>query len=272
MGAFVPGRPHATELAAIGDLLEARSGQRICPTRAWRCDVLLAPLMRDVGAESIEALMRRAIAPEGAALADRIVGALLNHETSFFRDHAPIAQAADLLAKLARERPRRRLRVWSAGCASGQEPLSLAIALADRGVDPVRVELLATDVAMSDLHRARRGEYTQFEIQRGLSATHMLRWFEGEDGRWLARPELLARVRFRCHNVIDPPPVDAADLILCRNVLLYFTPEVRAATLARLASALKPGGLLVLGASEAILDGTAGFTPSGEWRGFYVRD
>jgi chemotaxis protein methyltransferase CheR len=154
----------------------------------------------------------------------------------------------------------------------GQEPLSLAMLLHERGVDEDAVEIVATDVSNGAIARARVARYSQFEIQRGLSVRRMMTWFDGEGSEWTARRELVRRVQFRQHNlVVDAPPAGGFDLILCRNVMLYFSPDIRRDVFARLARAAKPGGLLVLGAGETVIGQTELFAPAERWRGLYRR-
>lgn len=245
-------------------MLEARTGQQLASDRAWRLDTALKPLLRERGLDGLDQLVRELLAGGDAALGDRIVDALLNQETSFFRDAAVFDLVGEALAELA---PGRRARVWSAGCATGQEPLSLAMLLAERGLD---FEILATDVSEGALSRARQGRYTQFEIQRGLPIRRMMRWFDAADPDWVAKPELMRHLAFRRVNLVaDQCPAGRFDLILCRNVLLYLAPAQREAVFARLAAALRPGGLLLLGAGETVIGQTSALVPSNRFRGLY---
>jgi len=259
----------ATVLTA---LLEARTGQQMASARAWRLDTALAPLLRERGLDTLDQLVTQLLGGDDRGLADRVVDALLNGETSFFRDATVFDQVADALAALATNAPAgRRSRVWSAGCSTGQEPLSLAMLLAERG--GAMPDIVATDVSSGALARARAGRYSQFEIQRGLPVRRMMRWFQGAgDGDWTAGPDLLRHVAYRRMNLAgDPPPPGSFDLVLCRNVLLYLSPETKGGCFERFAQALRPGGMLVLGAGETVIGQTPLFEPSAAYRGFYVR-
>lgn len=258
-----------TSMAVIAALLEQRTGQQITPDRSWRLDASLRPLLRGLGLDDIDALASTLVATRDATLADRIVDALLNQETSFFRDAPVIDLVADVLIEM-RQRTGRRLRLWSAGCSNGQEPLSLAMLLDERGMGESAVEIVASDVSPGAVARARAARYSQFEIQRGLSVHRMMRWFECDGVDWTARRELTRRVTFRQQNLVtDAPPPGLFDLVLCRNVLLYFSSPLRRATFDRLASALRPDGALVLGAGETVIGQTDRFAPSKRWRGLY---
>jgi chemotaxis protein methyltransferase CheR len=253
--------------AVLAALLEARTGQQIAATRAWRIDTALRPLLAATGAETIDALVARLMAKSDPTLGDRIVDALLNQETSFFRDAGVIESAAAAITEAAGERGG-RLRLWSAGCATGQEPLSLAMHFAEAGGAPP--DLIATDVSEGALARARAGRYSQFEIQRGLPVRRMMRWFDSVGGDWVAKPELVRAVSYRRHNLVaDPAPAGQFDAIFCRNVLFYLAPGLRARVLDRLAGALRPGGLLVLGAGETVIGQSELFRPSQRFRGLY---
>lgn len=255
----------------IAALLEQRTGQQIAASRLWRIDAAVKPILRELGMTSLDELVNGLVASRDGALSDRVVDALLNQETSFFRDAPVLDMIGDALIAMQRAAPGRRLRIWSSGCSNGQEPLSLAMLAHERGLTAAAApEIVATDVSRGAIARARAARYSQFEVQRGLSIHRMIAWFEGEGAEWTARRELVRRIQFRQHNLVtDPVPVGGFDLVLCRNVMLYFAPEVRARAFEQLAKAMRPGSLLVLGASETVIGQTNRFVPSREWRGLY---
>ena len=121
----------------------------------------------------------------------------------------------------------------------------------------------------SERAQARNGSYSQFEVQRGLPIGDLIARFEQEGEDWRIKPMLKARTNFMVHNLLDPPPAGRFDIILCRNVLLYFSAERRRAVLDRLASAIQPDGMLILGAGETVLGQTDAFVPDKELRGIY---
>jgi len=256
----------------IAALLEQRTGQQLAANRAWRIETALKPLLRQHNLETLDDLIAALVVARTGELADMVVDALLNQETSFFRDAAVLDAVSDAVHDMRSESPHRRLRIWSAGCATGQEPLSLAILLSERGGGKTAVlpEIVATDVSPTALARARAGKYSQFEIQRGLSVRRMISWFESAGGDWAASPELVRKVHFRQQNLAsDVPPAGKFDVVLCRNVMLYFNGEVRRQVFDRLYEALRPGGLLVMGAGETVIGQTEHFVPSDRYRGFY---
>lgn len=256
-------------------LLERETGQELVAGRRWRIETALAPLLRSEGLDTLDQLAMRLSRAEEARLAQEVVEALLNHETSFFRDLAafrPFVNEA-LPAIAASRAPLKRLRIWSAGCSTGQEVYSLAIELArhsDRWQD-WDISILGTDVSPLAIARAREGFYTQMEIQRGLPVGDMMAWFDMEGESWRAKPDLRRTVAFAIHNLLQPPPPGGFDVVLCRNVLLYFPVPTRRLVLDRIAGAMAKDGLLFLGAGEAVLDQCDAFDADPDLRGFYRR-
>lgn len=261
-----PPRPgDACPFDLIRALLEARTGQQLADNRGWRYETTLTPLLREHGFADFAALGHALRLGRDPALADRVVEALLNHETSFFRDAGVLEQVAAFAKARASSAP---VRIWSAGCATGQEPLSLAMLFAERGTP---CDIQASDVSAAALRRARDARYSHFEVQRGLPIGRLVRWFDADGEQWAAKPELVARIRYRMHNLVrDPVLPGRFDVILCRNVLLYFNADTRRRVLDALADALRPGGVIVLGAGETVIGQCDGLEPSREWRGFYA--
>jgi chemotaxis protein methyltransferase CheR len=205
-----------------------------------------------------------------------VVEALLNNETYFFRDRAPFdLLARHALPQLATKRhSTKRIRIWSAGCSTGQEVYSLAMLFAE---DPAKwrgwtIDVLGTDVSSNVVDRARGGLYTQFEVQRGLGINQTIRWFEECEDGWRAVEDLRKSVRFQVHNLLEGPPHPGEfDIVLCRNVLLYLTVEKRRMAFDRIASAMAGDGWLMLGAGETVIGQTERFGADIEARGLYRR-
>lgn len=253
-------------------LLEQHSGQRIEANRIWRIETALKPILRAHCLNNTDELIGRIMAKRDPALIDAVVDALLNQETSFFRDTGVFETAVEVALAMQKQVGSRRLRIWSAGCSHGQEPYSLAMLFEDatrtRGLP--MPEIIATDVSALAVARARAGRFSQFEIQRGLSVRRMVHWFDNDNGEWVVRPELAKRVQFRRHNLAtDAPPPGRFDLIFCRNVLFYFSPAVRRRALDTLHMAMRDGGMLALGAGETVIGMTEAFVPSDRFRSFY---
>lgn len=273
MGALPQTFASSGAMQVIGTLLEQRTGQQIAANRAWRVETVLKPVLRANELDTVDQLIGRLAADRNGPLADAVVDALLNHETSFFRDAAVLDLVVEAAQALQAETPGRRLRIWSAGCSLGQEPYSLAMLFEEAAITRgmVMPEIVATDVSAAALARARAGRFSQFEIQRGLPVRRMVSWFDSIDGEWVIRPELSRRVQFRQHNLArDPAPLGKFDLVLCRNVLLYFAADVRTRVFRTLRDATRDGGLLVLGAGETVIGQTDAFRPSDQFRGLYL--
>lgn len=251
----------------IADLLQSRTGQELTESRVWRVPSALAGVFRERGISNVDQLACLLADPREYALAGEVVEALLNNETYFFRDHAYFGTLHhQVLPELACARAAtRRLTIWSAGCSTGQEVLSLAMLFAEqRGRwDGWQIDILGTDIAGKAIATARAGLYSQFEIQRGISVAQMLDFFTENGGGWQASDRIRALTRFQQHNVLDAPPAPARfDLILCRNVLLYFDMATRQRVFERLSCALAPDGWLMLGAGETVVGQTERFVPA----------
>jgi chemotaxis protein methyltransferase CheR len=257
----------------LAGLLEARTGQQLTMSRRWRIETALAALLRERGIPTLDELITILVMGREPSLATQVVEALLNNETYFFRDRSPfdlLAKAA--LPKLYQRRQSKRLRIWSAGCSTGQEAYSLAMLFAE---DPVKwagwtIDILGSDVSEGAVRRARDGIYSQFEVQRGLGITQMIRWFEECDDGWRAIEPLRRMVRFQVQNLLEPPPHPGEfDIVLCRNVLLYLNNERRAQVFDRIGGAMAPDGWLMLGAGETVIGQTRRFEADTEARGLY---
>jgi chemotaxis protein methyltransferase CheR len=202
---------------------------------------------RDLQLETAD-LVKRLRARDHRCLTALVEASVIG-ETYFFRHPEQFAALRGVLLDAApRDRP---LSIWSAGCATGEEPYSLAMALLDAGRGGCRDRILATDVSERALATARAGDYGPWSLRR-LDAGVLGRHFEGVPPRVAVRAAVRAAVEFQRHNLIrDPPPGHDFDLVVCRNVLIYFTPETAAAVAGRLLAAVRPGGWLVLGPVEA---------------------
>ena len=263
-------------LRIIAELLNSRTGQELSESRVWRVPSALAPIFRERGIGNVDQLVCLLDNPRETGLANDVVEALLNNETYFFRDHAYFATLAHkVLPELIRERAAtRRLSIWSAGCSTGQEVLSLAMMFAEQ---PARwagwdIDILGTDISGKAIATARAGLYSQFEIQRGISVAQMLNFFSETSGGWQANDQIRSLSRFQQHNVLDPVPAPGRfDLVLCRNVLLYFDIVTRQRVFERMSSALAPDGWLMLGAGETVIGQTSRFEPASCGSALYRR-
>jgi chemotaxis protein methyltransferase CheR len=258
----------------LAGLLEARTGQQLTMSRRWRIETALSALLRERGIATLDELITILVMGKEPILSQQVVEALLNNETYFFRDRAPF----DLLSRYAlpelaaRRAKNRRIRIWSAGCSTGQEVYSLAMLFAE-DADKWRgwtIDILGTDVSTQCVERARLGTYGQFEVQRGLAINQMIRWFEETGDGWRAVEALRRPVRFQVHNLLEPAPHPGGfDIVLCRNVLLYLSAEKRSLAFERLAGAMAEDGWLMLGAGETVIGQTKKLGADIKARGLY---
>ena len=259
----------------IADLLRARTGQQLTENRLWRIPSALAGVFRKNGLSNLDQLVCLLAEPGNGDLATEVVEALINNETYFFRDRQMFdALQQQVLPELLKKRAdRKSLRIWSAGCSSGQELLSIAMMLRDlpQARDGWAFTLVGTDISGRIIDQARAGLYSQFEIQRGLAVIQMLGNFREEDcGNWRAAPELRRMMRFEQRSLLDSAPNGGPfDLVLCRNVLLYFDDWTRAMMFDRLRGALADDGRLMLGAGETVVGQSVLFEPLGDGSGLF---
>ena len=258
----------------LAGLLEARTGQQLTMSRRWRIETALSALLRERGIASLDELITILVMGREPSLSQQVVEALLNNETYFFRDRAPFdVLQRHALPELAQRRQKsKRLRIWSAGCSTGQEVYSLAMLFAE---DPEQwrgwtIDILGTDVSNGCVDRARRGIYSQFEVQRGLGINQMIKWFEECADGWRAVEPLRKPVRFQVHNILEPSPHPGGfDIVLCRNVLLYLSPEKKTLAFERIAGAMAEDGWLMLGAGETVIGQTSKLGADNQVRGLY---
>lgn len=188
---------------------------------------------------------------EGRLLAQHIVEAMTVNETSFFRDPKLwMVLQTTILPELTREK--NILDIWSAGASTGQEAYSFLM-LSDTFFKNVKVNMLASDINHAVLEKGKKGEYTQLEISRGLPARYLVTYFEQMGKMWKAKDKLREIPRWQRINLAKEYPSGSVDLIFLRNVLIYLSPEVKANVLAKVYTSLKPGGYLIMGASENLL-------------------
>lgn len=258
----------------LAGLLEARTGQQLTMSRRWRIETALSTLLRERGIATLDELITILVMGKEPGLSQQVVEALLNNETYFFRDRAPFdVLQRHALPELAQRRHKsKRLRIWSAGCSTGQEVYSLAMLFAE---DPEQwrgwtIDILGTDVSNGCVDRARAGSYSQFEVQRGLGINQMIKWFEECPDGWRAVEALRKPVRFQVHNLLEPSPHPGGfDIVLCRNVLLYLSPEKKALAFERIAGAMAEDGWLMLGAGETVIGQTSKLGADIKVRGLY---
>ncbi len=245
------------EFGLVRRILKEGSGLNLGADKQDMLEGKLRPLMAEFALPSLSHLVLAMMKPEAHHLRSRVAQAVTVQESYFFRDKAPFDYFIDVMLPrlMARRKESHRIKIWCAAAATGQEPYSLAMELAERS-DKLAgwiVEILATDFVEDALTKARKGLYSQFEVQRGLPVSLLVKYFKKVGNVWEIRPDIRKRVEFRAHNLLDDcQALGTFDVIFCRNVLIYFDDATKRAVLARLAGQLASDGYLVLGAAETV--------------------
>lgn len=240
----------------IRDLAYRRAGLALSAEKDYFVESRLLPLMRQEGLPTLYDLVEvlRREGDEGP-LARRVVESLLVTETQFYRDGIPFELLRQHVVPrlLADRAAHRTLDLWCAAASSGQEPYSVLMLLRESFPELAgwRVRFLASDISEEMLERARRGEYTQHEVNRGLPAALLVKYFERRGLQWCVKEDLKRAVEFRRVNLLEPlPDVGLFDLILIRNVLIYFDVPTKKRVLERVRAVLRPHGRILLGGAE----------------------
>lgn len=247
----------AEEFDYVATLVRERSAIHLTTGKEYLVESRLAPLARSAGLTDVTAYIRTLRThPSRHA---QVVEALTTNETSWFRDVSPFnALRSELLPPLVAA-GRTHVRMWSAACSTGQEPYSVAIAMAE-DFPQLGLHIIATDLSEQVLAQARSGQYSQLEVNRGLPAAMLVKHFQRNGAKFEISPELRQQVTFRTHNLLDTPPAGGPfDVVFLRNVLIYFDVPTKREVLDRVRSVLAPGGTLFLGAAETTLGIDAGW-------------
>ena len=258
----------------LAELVRARSGLIIGPDKLCLLETRLAPILRREGWADLARLAAQ-LRPD-SALEREVVEAMTTNESLFFRDGKPFeALRRTILTRLHAARlPKAPIRIWSAAAATGQEAYSIAMIAAELAgaIAGRQIDILGTDLARAPLERARQGLYSQFEIQRGLPAPMLSRYFTAQGSDWQIVPQLRAAVRFREYNLLsDLRPLGQFDVVFCRNVLIYFDVPTKRRVLGAIARQMPSDGVLFLGGAETVLGLTDDFHPAVGEGGAYTR-
>ncbi|MFN3578954.1 MAG: CheR family methyltransferase [Pseudomonas sp.] len=242
------------------EFLEKACGIVLGDNKQYLVASRLNRLLEQHGIKSLGELVSRIQSQPRAGLREAVVDAMTTNETLWFRDVYPFEVLKNrLLPEFIKENPGQRLRIWSAACSSGQEPYSLSMAIEEferSNLGQLRggAQIVATDLSGGILTAAKSAEYDSLSVARGLSSDRLARYFDQPSpGRWVVKQPLRNRVEFRALNLLDSyAMLGKFDIVFCRNVLIYFSGELKKDILKRMHATLKPGGYLILGASEAL--------------------
>jgi chemotaxis protein methyltransferase CheR len=254
------------DFAYVKKLLWESTGAVLEDDKGYIIEARLGRVALDAGLPTIGALVARLRREQHGALHRHVLDALLNGETTFFRD-AKVFEALrkTIIPRILARREAPRLQVWSAACSTGQEPYSVAMLLAEHFplLLPPKTTILATDLNLRALARAQAGRFSQLDVNRGLPALMLVKHFEQDHETWLLHDSIRKRIEFREMNLISGRvPHAAFDIIFLRNVMIYWQRDHKLQVLRKMAQALRPDGTLVLGAAESLLDLETPFTPA----------
>jgi len=266
----------AADFNYIRDLLKERSALLLEPGKEYLVESRLEALARQEGFPSLRQLVENLRTHRSAELQRKVVEAMMTHETSFFRE----IRIFDLFRKtilpqiLSLRARQRTLNLWCAACSAGQEPYSFAILMREYfpSLRNWRVNFIASDISTAMLMRARAGRYTQLEVNRGLPANLLVKYFQKCGAEWEVVPEIQSMVEFREINLIRPwPSLDRMDGIFLRNVLIYLDTETKKNILGRAGRLLEKGGFVLLGAAETTTNIDDSFEPISNGSAVYFR-
>jgi len=248
---------HADNYRFLRDYIYRESGIVLDDDKHYLLETRLIPIVQQSHLESLDALCAALRSQGDPPLHRKVVEAITTHETLFFRDMSPFdALRTEILPPLIeRRKDIRKLTFWSAAASSGQEAYSLGMMLLEMGLEGWNIQILGTDLSEQILARAREGRYMQIEVNRGLPAKYLFAYFDRLGLDWQLKDRVRNMVRFEQFDLRKSMRTKGPfDVILCRNVLIYFDVETKKQILRELRGALFPGGHLVLGGAESTLN------------------
>jgi chemotaxis protein methyltransferase CheR len=251
-------------------LLKERSGLDLSADKQYLVESRLVPLARRSGLSGIPELVSK-MKSGAEALTAEVVEAMTTNETFFFRDKVPFDHLKDaVLPALVQARAARRaLRIWCAASSTGQEPYSIAMCLKEAGamLSGWRTEIVATDLSLGVLEKAKAGVFSQFEVQ---PIQMLVKHFTQKGELWQLNADIRSMVQYRQLNLLqDFSHLGTFDIIFCRNVLIYFDQTTKANIFDRMSRMIEPDGVLALGAAESVVGITNAFKPFPDRRGLY---
>ncbi len=257
--------------------LKEQSGLVLSLDKGYLVESRLMPLARKRGLTGLEDLIAAMRAGSDEGLRVDVVEAMTTNESFFFRDIKPFESLREVvlpqIVEARKSRNARTLRIWSAACSSGQEPYTIAMILKE---DPallqgLSVEIVATDISMEIIAKAKTGRYTQFEAQRGLPVQFLVKYFKQEGENWQIQDTIRQMITYRQINLLhDLSPLGRFDIVFCRNVLIYFDTDTKSGILNRTSALMPEDGILYLGGAESVLGISEAFEPLSGARGVYT--
>ncbi|MFA5628052.1 MAG: protein-glutamate O-methyltransferase CheR [Thiohalomonadaceae bacterium] len=237
--------------------LEEASGIVLGDNKHYLITSRLTRLLREFEIGSLGELLKQLKQKHNNALREKIINAMTTNETMWFRDRYPFEILSNTLLPEFSSQKARQLRIWSAACSSGQEPYSISMSIHEYmaskpGSLTSNIQIVATDIASSVLKEAATAQYDKMSITRGIGEDRVKRFFIQKGDTWEVKPEIRNRVSFRELNLMQSyAALGKFDIVFCRNVLIYFSSDLKKDILTRIAQSLNPRGYLFLGGSES---------------------
>jgi len=270
------------EFKVFAQYIHSLCGVILDDSKAYLIETRLSGLAQEQGCSTFSELYYKSRADLSKTLARQIIDAITTNETLFFRDSAPFEMLQyKILPELIDRRKKKTLpgtstplRIWSAACSTGQEVYSIAILLKEMlgDLNQYNLRLVGTDISNRAIAQASRGVYNRTEIERGLPAGKLERYFSVLEGGWKIKDEIRAMASFSNLNLLENfPSLGRFDIIFCRNVAIYFTDQDKANLYKRLATLLEPDGYLIIGGTESLTGVSTLFAPQRHLRSVYYQ-
>lgn len=240
----------------IAKYIKKKSGIHLTEDKLYLLETRLMPVATKNQCKNIAELSEKLSNTNDDKLITEVTEALTTNESSFFRDVKPFDQIINVIIPriLAAEPGKKKIRIWSAACSTGQEPYSVMMKIMESGkYKDIEFEILASDFTSHVIEKAKSGIYTQFEVQRGVPITMLVKYLEQQGEDWKIKPEVSKNVKFEQVNLIeDFTSIGKFDIVLCRNVLIYFDMETKSQVLHNIGKVMSPKACLILGSSESV--------------------
>ncbi len=257
------------DIEAVSGLAIDLCGVFLDESKGYLIESRLANLVEQEECNSYADLVHKVRYSNDSTLRNLVIDAITTQETLFFRDNSPFEALQhkalpDLIDAKSEAGYSKRIRIWSAPCSTGQEPYSIAMTICE--AMPYRpdwdIMIHATDISDEAISRASAGYYLRHEIERGMPPRLLEKYFIPHEKGWKVKDELRGMISFEHRNLLEPLfDVGPYDIIFCRNVAIYFTPETRRHLFHRLREVLTTGGYLFVGSSESLIDLGPEFAP-----------
>lgn len=240
------------EFDFIASLLKEYSGFSLVPSQLYLLESRLGPLLRQNNLIGLEDLVT-SLKLNNTELRKSMIEAVSVNNTRFFRNKYVFENIKNfILQKAKKGKNYTQIKILSAGCASGQEPVSIALMLQEMHLS-VPVNIYALDMSRQMIARAKKALYTHYEVQKGLPSSFLLKYFtSAPDNHWKLNSNVLSTIHYGVHNLMNEFDEKDFDIILCRNMLSFMTQEAQNTALKNLNTVLKKNGLLIIGASEVL--------------------